>query len=538
MIEARLRRLAAAYLAESGSPHPSRIGEYRISRQIGAGGMGAVYLAERDDGQFDHRAAIKLVGRGLERHWAESRFRYERQVLAKLAHPNIAALLGGGATEDGTPYLLMEYVDGQPIDGYCDEHRLSIARRLSLFLDVCEAVSHAHRSLIVHRDIKPGNILVTSDGIPKLLDFGIAKMLAEDRDIGGCSETMRLMTPRYASPEQLRGDPITTATDVYSLGVVLYELVTGASPFGGPGLEPARPSAVATVRLLRDLDYVVLMAIRSEPERRYMSVEQFAADIRRCLAGLPVMARQGTFGYRAARFVRRHRVSVAAAAMLALSLLAGVSATLWQVRRVAEQVARTERRFIQFRKLANAFLFDFHDRIERLNDVSEARVLVLNTGIEYLDALAREAGDDPILRRELARAYEKVGDLQGHRHRLAMGHDRQALNSYRKAVDLLRPKFDAGSADAEALALFSRSVCSLGEMIERTSGDREAARVCYRDSLQAAQRIRKRTPRTLGLLDRASRLLSRSAANSKGLASAEQPLSPMKGFDPALHLSH
>ncbi len=507
-MDARLRELAAAYTLELNANGPERIGDYRVLRQIGAGGMGSVYLAERDDGQFDHRIAIKVVSHGLERPWAESRFYYERHVLAKLAHPNIARLLGGGSTPEGTPYLLMEYIDGQPIDRYCEEHRLTVVERVELFLRVCDAVSYAHRNLVVHRDIKPSNLLVTQDGTPKLLDFGIARILDEDNLPTGCSDTLHLMTPRYASPEQMRGDAITTATDIYSLGLVLYELVTGVSPFGGGGLEARKPSEIATSRLPRDLDNVILMAISAEPECRYSSVEQFASDLRLCLAGLPVIARQGTVGYRVSKFVRRHKAGVTTALLLVLSLLGGVSATAWQARRVAEQVARTERRFAQFRKLANAFLFDFHDRIKTLKDVSEARELVLNTGIEYVDGLARDANDDPILSRELARAYEKIGDLQGYRSPSAMRQAGPAITSYRKAVALLHPAFAAGTTDIETLTVFARTVCSLGEVIERSSGNAGEALTCYREGLESARRIPQyaHRGRTLRLIDRASKL--------------------------------
>jgi serine/threonine-protein kinase len=330
-----------------GLAEGQRVGPYEVVREIGRGGMGAVYLAVRADEDFDQRVALKLVGLGSAGEIVR-RFRAERQILAHLDHPNIAKLLDGGTAEDGRPYFVMEYVEGRPIDEYAG--KLPLRERLALFREVCAAVHFAHQNLVVHRDLKPGNILVTGDGVPKLLDFGIAKLLEPGGTDPGLSELgLRPMTLRYASPEQVRGEPITTASDVYSLGVLLHVLLTGRSPYAAaaddrPALERAilqgetvRPSqAVATReearRLAGDLDTIVLRALDSEPGRRYASAEQLAADVQRHLDGLPVLARKNTAGYRLDKFVRRHKAGVSvAAAMLLLVLGFSVTVTLlWQ----------------------------------------------------------------------------------------------------------------------------------------------------------------------------------------------------------------
>jgi len=343
------------------------IGSYRILREIGRGGMGTVYSAVRADDAFHKLVAIKVIRRGLDSDDIVHRFRSERQILATLDHPNITRLLDGGTTDDGLLYFVMELIEGEPIDTYCDRCRLAIADRLKLFLDVCAAVRYAHQNLVVHRDIKPGNVLVTKDGVPRLLDFGIAKLLQSPSAIGSHTRTdTRPLTPASASPEQVRGEVITTASDVYSLGVLLYLLLTGRSPYRSPMTsaaeieraiceeEPEKPSlaiardtgriggGVPVDRLRRqlqgDLDTIVLMALRKEPQRRYASVEQLAEDVSRHLADRPVNARADTYGYRAAKFLRRNKALAAAAIVVFLTLTGGIAATLWQAR-----VARHER---------------------------------------------------------------------------------------------------------------------------------------------------------------------------------------------------
>ncbi len=343
-----------------------RVGPYRVIREIGQGGMGTVYEAHRDEGGFHKRVALKMVARGRDSDAILRRFRYERQILARLEHRNIAALLDGGLTESGQPYFAMEYVEGERIDHYCRDRRLGVRDRLQLFRQVCAAVHYAHQNLVVHRDLKPSNILVGSDGTVKLLDFGIAKLLDPD-DTGDLTQTgLTPMTTAYASPEQLAGDPVTTASDVYSLGVLLYEILAGRGPFptgDAPLLEirrrrleslPVPPSRAVTAetvsshseptarRLQRvlegELDNIVMMALRKEPERRYPTVESLSDDLLRFLAGLPIQATPDSLRYRVGRMIRRNRLAVTAASLAIMAVLAGAAASLWQA-----GIARAER---------------------------------------------------------------------------------------------------------------------------------------------------------------------------------------------------
>jgi non-specific serine/threonine protein kinase/serine/threonine-protein kinase len=477
-----------------------RLGPYRLIREIGHGGMGAVYLGVRDDDAFQKRVAIKVLKRGMDTESIVRRFRHERQILASLEHPYIAGLLDGGTTADGRPYFAMEYVEGQSIVDYCDAHRIETRARLDLFRKVCAAVQYAHQNLIIHRDIKPANVLVTQDGTPRLLDFGIAKLLNPElsgHTLAPTAPGLQLMTPEYASPEQVRGDTVTTATDVYSLGVLLYELLAGRLPYRltsrAPAeimrivceSEPIRPSTAVTrieaepaaeaetgsdaasgatpvskperltsvdVERLRrslvgDLDNIVLKALNKEPSRRYASADQFSEDVRRHLAGLPVIARKDTWTYRTTKFVRRNRAAVVAAAMTLVALVAGIIGTTWQARAARAARARAEQRFGDVRHLANAFLFEFHDSIADLEGSTPARKLVVTKGLEYLDKLAQDAGDRIDLRRELADAYLKVGDVQGRPFTPNLGDTAGALTSYRKSVALYESM--AGEAAAE-----------------------------------------------------------------------------------------
>jgi eukaryotic-like serine/threonine-protein kinase len=356
-----------------GRGEPQRLGPYRLLRAIGRGGMGTVFLALRDDEQYDRLVAVKLLHSSLADTELRHRFLAERQILARLEHPAIARLYDGGSTEDGRPYLVMELIEGLPVDEYCDRHRLTVDQRLALFLRICSAVQYAHQNLLVHRDLKPANILVTDEGEPKLLDFGIAKQLERAAETAARTRTgIRVMTLRYASPEQVKGEAITTASDVYSLGVLLYELLAGRSPYpvekDAPAYEleraideqePERPStalarsaepsseaiaaargsrpAVLERRLSGDLDTIVLKALRKEPPRRYESVARFAADLERHLADLPVSARPDTLRYRAHKFVRRHRPAVTVAAAVVLLVAALVASLFAQGRQTARE---------------------------------------------------------------------------------------------------------------------------------------------------------------------------------------------------------
>ncbi len=507
---------------EGGPRTGERIGAYEILDEIGHGGMGTIYLGKRADEEFRQRVAIKLVRRGMDTDFVLRRFRHERQILAGLDHPHIARLLDGGATSDGRPYFVMEYVEGKPLLDDCDSRRLSIAERLKLFLDVCSAVQFAHQNLVVHRDIKPSNVLVTAEGAVKLLDFGIAKVLnpgPSSHTVDQTVSVLRLMTPDYASPEQVRGDPITTATDVYSLGIVLYELLTGHRPYRVTSAEPGevarvvceqvpgKPSTAVTRaeelpaaegsesitltpesvsrtregepkklrrRLKGDLDNIVLMALRKEPQRRYASVGDFAEDIHRHLDGRPVRARRDTVGYRTSKFVRRNRAGVAAAALAIAALAGGLVWNLHEARRARAAEARAERRFNDVRRLANSFLFEFHDGIKDLPGSTPVRQLLVKRALEYLDSLSTERGGDVSLTRELAAAYQKVGDVQGNPFQPNLGDLAGAKGSYRKAIELLEPLASASGAKDEDRAALAQAYLT-GSGIELATGDARGA---------------------------------------------------------------
>jgi tetratricopeptide (TPR) repeat protein len=470
----------------------TRVGRYSIDSLIGKGGMGVVYRAVRED-DFRMQVALKLLNRGTDTDAALGRFRAERQILAGLQHPNIARLLDGGATDDGLPYFVMEYVQGTPLLQYAAS--LFVRLRLELFRSVCSAVQHAHRNLIVHRDIKPGNILVTPEGIPKLLDFGIAKMLDPSADGATLPLTggARLMTPDYASPEQVRGGPVTTATDVYSLGAVLYELLTGrrahhVKTYSPVAIEkeictrePPKPSTVAK-GLDPDLDNIVLMALRKEPQRRYGSVEQFSEDIRLYLEGRPVRARKDTVRYRASKFLRRNRVGVALGSLALIGIVASVLA-------VDRQARRAEYRFHDVRKLANTVLFDLNREIESLAGSTKARELLVRTSLQYLDSLAAEGGADPSLQLEVATAYEKVGDVQGNPLFSHLGHPKASLESYAKALAIAQT---LGSPQP-ALELVARCYYKIGCVYNWGLGRFSDARENIRQGIRVADSIPERT---------------------------------------------
>lgn len=464
-----------------------RVGAYEITALIGHGGMGAVYRARRVDAEFEKEVAIKLVSGGFHASHVLQRFRAERQILAGLEHPHIARLIDGGATADGAPYLVMELVDGEALDRYAAARALRLRERLKLFLDVCGAVSYAHQRLVVHRDLKPGNILVTAGGVVKLLDFGIARILQPAGTEATAAPTMTLMrtlTPGFSSPEQILGKPVTTASDVYSLGVVLYVLLTGRGPYRRApqsaedairevcGAEPLRPSlAVAQSQpaghepLGRDLDAIILQALRKEPERRYASVEQFADDVRRFLDARPVRARGDEFSYLAGKFIRRRRVEVTAAALLLATLVAATSISVREARIADEQRARAERHFASVRGLANAFVFDINTAIEDLPGATRARELLVTNALKYLNSLADEAGEDEDLRLELASAYEKVGDIQGRPYGASKGDTVAALESYAAAIALLEPIVAADPGDARAVAALARASVARSRLV-------------------------------------------------------------------------
>ena len=504
-----VRSLVRAH-EESEGASPLRFGPYRLERLIDRGGMGEVWLASRADGQFEQKVALKLVRAGLGSDFLLQRFHQERQLLALLNHPHIARLLDGGISADGQPYLAMEYVEGETIVDYCQSRDLPLRERLALYRELCSAVEYAHQNLIVHRDIKPANVLVTAAGVPKLLDFGIAKLLktgSEEDGPGVTQPGLHMLTPQFASPEQARGLPVTTATDVYSLGMLLYLLLTGKMPYEFPTesageierviceVEPPPPSqrapSAAAKKLAGDLDTIVLKALQKDPLRRYASVEQFSADIQRHLDGLPIQARPQTLIYKAGRFVRRNRISVAAAVLVALSLTGGLAAALWQARIARAERQREARRFNDVRQLAHAFLFDFHDAIQNLPGATPARHLVVDKALQYLNSLAQESTNDAALQAELAEAYLRVGELQGGLGYPNLGDSEGALRSFERALEMSRSAVRRDPRNVEWVRYLARAEIGAGDLLGVRDGPAAAVKH-YQEALRAFQTIAPR----------------------------------------------
>lgn len=442
--------VATEALRTVDSAGDSVCGPYRLIRLLGSGGMGSVYLAERSDGELQQKVAIKLLHGGADRASWRERFLRERQLLAYLNHPSVARVLDAGRTGDGRPYLAMEYVDGVLIDQYAAGR--GFREQLALFLRVCEGVAHAHRHLIIHRDLKPSNILVDASGQPKLLDFGIAKLL--DDTVDRTQTVERLLTPNYASPEQMRGAIQTTATDIYSLGAILYKLVTGRSPHesedGAPnpiaviaGPQEIQPAKRWNPDLPTDIDCILQQALRKEPEERYASVEAFAEDVRAFLDSRPVQARSGNAWYRTRKFARRYWLPVAAAA----AVIASLSAGLYLANR--ERVV-AESRFRQLRQLS-AKVFALDQKIRDLPGSVEARRDIVSASLEYLEGLASQLQHDPDLAQEVADGYWQIAQIQGLPTGLNLGESAQAEASLKKADALTNVVLAARPGDRHAL---------------------------------------------------------------------------------------
>ena len=476
-----------------------RVGEYKILDEIGSGGMGIVFRGARADDEYNQHVAIKVVSGVFASKAHLERFRRERQILAYLNHPNIARLLDGGTTPEGLPFLVMEYIEGTPIDEYGEIHQLDLRKRLELFMQVCGAVQYAHQNLIVHRDLKPGNILVTKDGIPKLLDFGIAKILqpVEQETYQQQPQTiaaLRILTPEYASPEQLENRRVTTVSDVYSLGVVLYVLLTRSWPYiadsgtadailrAVKSQSPRRPSTAVkksgsaqlwaepgnavpggSARYLRkqltgDMDAIVLKSLERDPSRRYSSVEQFAGDIGRFLGAQPVQARLPTLRYRAAKFVSRNRIAVSAAAIVAVTALIAVAWIVRAERTANRQRARAEQHSNNVRSLANSLIFDIHDSIKDLPGSTPVRKVIVDRALKYLDGLAKDSPNDASLQRELAAAYQRVALVQGDTRGASLGDVAGGLATMQKAVAIWErlAKENPGNVDDQINLAYGR----------------------------------------------------------------------------------
>jgi eukaryotic-like serine/threonine-protein kinase len=514
---------AAANPSEPGTSEPRlgrHIGPYELLEEIGSGGMGEVFKARRADDEYQRLVAIKLIRIGLDSAFVIQQFRHERQILAGFDHPNIARLLDGGSTAEGLPYLVMELITGERIDRYCDSHRLDTTARLRLFLQVCSAAQYAHQHLIIHRDLKPNNILVDGDGVPKLLDFGIAKIL-ESRDAPVSAEHTRsvllALTPDYASPEQVEGKRITTASDIYSLGVILYELLTGCRPPAAAttqslhsstrrAAELRRPSDIARRgpaapgegradasdnresrsavregspdglrrRLRGDLDNIVLMALEPDPRRRYESVEQFAEDVRRHLSSRPVMARKDTFGYRTSKFISRYAAGLTAASLIVTALVVGLGAALREAHVARMERERAEHRFTEVRQLAHSLIFDVHDSIRDLPGSTAPRQLIVRTALQYLDSLSKEAAGDVSLQKELAAGYQRLGDVQGQALEASVGDFPAAAISYQRALALRRAVVSASPNELAARRDLVMTAIRLSELYWLTGNAKES----------------------------------------------------------------
>jgi eukaryotic-like serine/threonine-protein kinase len=425
-----------------------RAGAYRIEEMIGEGGMGAVYKATREDGAFRMAAAVKVIREGLDSGAIAKRFRNERQILARLSHPSIARLLDGGITECGRPYFVMEFVEGRRLNEAAST--MGLHQKLDLFRVLCKAVHYAHQNLVIHGDIKTSNVLVTEDGLPKLLDFGVAR-LSEPDSSAGLTQTYLppAFTPNYASPEQVRGEALSTATDIYSLGILLCELLTGKKPrsFTSPSPQsilhairhqaPKKPSELSGDADLRgDLDNIVLKAVDIDPAQRYASAEQLAEDIRRYEIGLPVIARQDSLRYRAGKFVKRNLAAVVAAVAGFLALSGGFGMALWQANVARQERWRAERMFNDVRDLANTFIFEIERDIAKLPGSTDARAKLITRATQYLDRLAQDSHGDPVLQRELAGAYFKLGEVLGRPDAPNLGDTAGSLTNFRKAVQM------------------------------------------------------------------------------------------------------
>ncbi len=487
------------------------VGRFRLVRLIGEGGMSRVYAAERSD-DFRQIAAVKLMREGVWGSETRLRFRAERQALASLQHPNIVQLIDGGLTQDGVPYLVMDYVEGEPLDKHCERRRLSLRARLQLMMQVLDAVEYAHQRFVAHCDVKFSNILVTAEGQPRLLDFGLSKLLEPSRsgiDSQLTGASLRPFTLEFASPEQLQGRNLTTATDLYSCAVALYMLLTGTHPFesvrdqplalvqaciAGEAEAPShrvrhlmRTDRVAAERLAEamdsrpgrlarelhgDLDAVLLKGLRSEPDRRYSSAAGFAADLGNFLAGRPVESRRGSKRYRIWKFVKRNRAGVLAALLLLCAVLAGAVGVIWQGIRAERSRAVAAMRFDDARRLTNALLFDFYEAVQKLDGSEGMKQSLVKGSRETLEDLAQQSGTNAAMKLDLSNTYLKLGKLQASGAGAGGSEWADAIASYDRGLLLLEPAPMKGAGRRETLVVKARLLEARSEA-EKALGRRE-----------------------------------------------------------------
>jgi serine/threonine protein kinase/tetratricopeptide (TPR) repeat protein len=501
--------IAAATLREGDV-----VGQFRLVEQIAAGGMGVVYRAERADRAFTQRVAVKIVAAPIAQEDVQRRFLAERQILASLQHPHIVSLLDAGLTPDGHAYLVMEYVDGVPITIYCRERALSVADRLRLFRQVCDAVHYAHAHFVVHSDLKPANVLVTSDGVPKVLDFGIATLLegplAEVKRPGPGSDPL---TPSYASPEQLCGAGVTIASDVFGLGMLMFELLTGARAHGVAG-EPldevvrlvaetptkrpsdATPSADARPpynwrRVLRgDLDAIASRACHRAPEQRYASADALSQDISRCLSGAPVEARKPTFLYVACKLAARHRTAFASVALSVALVVGALAIAVGQARVATVERRRADRRFNEVRQLANVVIFNIHDEVAPLPGSTPVRQTIVTEGLKYLERLTADSSGDRQLQLELGRAYLKIGAVQGRPNTPNLGDREGAVVNFRRAKALFAPLAAESDVPADVFSSYLDSMRFLSETLGLMGEPHRGEAIAEaREAIEAAERF-------------------------------------------------
>lgn len=500
----------------TGAPGESRIGAYRLVSRLGQGGMGEVWLGERADAAYTKKVAIKFIATFFGNREALEWFRRERQALARLEHAHIARLLDGGETEDGRPFLVMEYVDGVAIDAYCEG--LPLEQILELFLQLCSAVEHAHRALIVHRDIKPANVLVTGEGQIRLLDFGIAKEMAAVAGQTQAQTETLAYTLHYASPEQMQGGQITVASDIYSLGALLYRLLSGKVPHAQSGSaldqlrasetgEPTKPSRVVLEqmqlpvserrrrarRLNGDLDDIALKCLRHEPERRYGSVRELIEDIGRYQAHEPVLARRGSAGYRASRFLRRHWLAIGAAAAVLLTLTGGLLATYWQAQLAERQRALAQKRFDLSRGLVQDVLFDFQDRLADVPGTINARRMLVDRAKTYLEKIAVDAQDDPGLLIDLAAVERRLGDISGNPDSANIGDTPAARKHYQSAIALSRRAVQLRPDAMQTKLALGRSFAAKGGF-DFWTNDLVASQTAYSEAIPLLEASAKADP--------------------------------------------
>ena len=488
----------------------ARVGAYCIAREIGQGGMGVVYAADRVDGAYVQRVAIKILRNAIHTEADVRRMQRERQALAALNHPHIAHLLDGGTTENGLPYLVMEFVDGDVIDVYAKRNSLSLTTRVGLVRAVCAAVQSAHQQLLIHRDIKPANILVTHDGVVKLLDFGIARLLASDQSGLASQDIAMQFTPRYASPEQVRGQPVSVATDVYGLGLLLYDLLAGASPYPRIASEAATSAAMAMQIILADapkraseiaaqyapkfcatlegeLDTILLKACAKEPRERYATVAQLDEDLRRWLNQEPITARAPTWGYRARKFVARNRVASAVAAS-ALVVAAGL------VTMIVTERNRAQYQAAQTRQLANKLIFDYYREIEPLAGAIPVRKKMLEDAGAYLDKIALDAPHDVRVAVETGAAYRKLADAQYNgRGTQNLGNKEAAEDAWQKARVMLETALTRAPNDRDANYEMGRYETDRASL-EFQNGNADKVDVNFNAAIARYERVLARVP--------------------------------------------